>query len=277
MGQVPVTFQRAHFGLVTLHGKESLIAPALTRRWQARLSVSAGFDTDSLGTFSGEVERRLSPLDCALHKARQAVLLTGAEFGLGSEGSFGPGPWGFGVFNQELVVCVSAHSDWTVIGGHTAPVAVEECRYGDAGQQESFWQRLPDGQGVIVISGQRIAKGLQSRAEVIEQLALWHGEQVPGDARLMYDLRAHQSLIRRATLALAINNLLDRLDSHCEHCGRPGFWPDHPEPGLPCADCGGPTNSLRARRARCDGCGREQITAVDAVYADPATCPRCNP
>jgi hypothetical protein len=39
-----------------------------------------------------EVERTLSPLECARRKARIACEITGRDLGLGSEGSFGGGP-----------------------------------------------------------------------------------------------------------------------------------------------------------------------------------------
>jgi hypothetical protein len=273
----PGRFHQAHFGLLTLHGKESILAPALSERWQARLSHSQAFDTDSLGTFSGEVERRLSPVECALHKARLACELVGADFGLGSEGSFETAPWGFGVMNQELVACVPAEGDWHVVGYHVAPVAVGECRYGEREQQEHFWQHLPEGQGVMLIGEGRVAKGLRSQTEAMAQLTDWYGDRIPSDLRIAYDLRAHQSPVRREAIALAVANLLERLDSFCEHCHRPGFWPDQYETGLPCRDCDYPTNSLRARIARCEGCGLQQRFEVETPTADPATCPRCNP
>jgi hypothetical protein len=270
-------FQGAHFGLVTLHGKESLMAPVLAQRWQARLTHSSAFDTDGLGTFSGEVERRLSPLECALHKARLAVQLTDAEFGLGSEGSFGTAPWGFGVLNREVVACVPAKGDWFVVGFHTAPVAVAEYRYGDPAAWATFWEHLPADQGVMLVAEGHVAKGLCSEALARAILADWYGERIPADLRIAYDLRAHQSPLRRANIALALGNLLDRLDSACPQCERPGFWPDKRETGLPCHDCGFPTNSLRRLIACCERCGHQEFTSVEAISADPATCPRCNP
>lgn len=279
MGSIefPAHFTRAHFGLLSLHGKEQILAPALAQRWQARLSITQDFDTDSLGTFSGEVERRMSPLECALHKARLALALTGGEFGLGSEGSFGPSPWGFGVINQELIACVPARGEWCVVGCHAAPVAVGECCFGDADQQALFWQHLPEGQGVMLIGEGRVAKGLRTREQANCQLSDWYGAQIPPDLRIAYDLRAHQSPLRRETIALAANNLLERLDSRCPACTRPGFWPDKRETGLPCADCGCPTSSLKRRLACCDACGHQQSSAVEARYSDPTHCPRCNP
>lgn len=276
-GFIAPSFQGAHFGLLSLHDKASIIAPLLAERWQASLTNTTAFDTDSLGTFSGEVERRLSPLECALRKARLALELTGADFGLGSEGSFGLAPWGFGVLNQELVACVPAGADWVVVGCHASPVAVAECRYGDSDALAKFWQTLPEGQGVMLSGDGRVAKGLCSASEVQAHLAAWYGERIPPDVRIAYDLRAHQSPVRRGNIARAVINLLERLDNPCSHCGRPGFWPDHREIGLPCAECGAPTNSLLARIARCEGCGCQQAYPVEVQHADPASCPLCNP
>lgn len=266
-------FNGAHFGLVSLHDKASIIAPALAERWQARLTSSTAFDTDSLGTFSGEIERRLSPVECALDKARRALALTGAEFGLGSEGSFGPAPWGFGIFNQELVACVPAEGTWSVVGRHVTPVAVTECRYGDTRAVAQFWENLPAGQGVMLIGEGLVAKGILSKEAAMAQLAQWYGEKIPHDLRISYDLRAHQSPLRRVSIAHAVANLLERLASACEGCGQPGFWPDHHETGLPCGNCGCPTNSLRVRTSRCEGCGYQVSSMVEASLADPATCP----
>jgi hypothetical protein len=274
-------FHGAHFGLLSLHHKASIIAPLLAERWQARLTNSTAFDTDTLGTFSGEVERRLKPVECALHKARLALELTGADFGLGSEGSFGASPWGIGTHNQELVACVPAKGDWAVVGVYAAPFAADEYRYGETEAQQRFWQQLPAGQGVMAVaSGHkagRSVKGITTQAELEVQLAAHFVEQIPADLRITYDLRAHQSPQRRVHIARAAENLFARLACVCPDCARPGFWPDQTETGLPCAACGTPTHSLSARIAQCAGCGYQQRTAVAEALADPATCPWCNP
>jgi hypothetical protein len=62
--------------LLTKHDKAGMVAPALAPLGLEVLATD-GFDTDTLGTFSGEVERTLSPLECARRKARLACELTG--------------------------------------------------------------------------------------------------------------------------------------------------------------------------------------------------------
>lgn len=270
-------FHGARFGLVTRHGKESIMAPALAQRWQASLLHSTDFDTDSLGTFSGEIERRLSPLECAIHKARLAQTLTGAEYGLGSEGSFSSTLWGFGIVNRELIACVNATTELLVVGSHTALVGVAECCYGDTPARALFWRNLPQGQGVMLIGKKHIAKAVISEKEANAILRNWYGTAIPADVRIAYDLRAHQSPIRRANIALALENLMLRLESACHACGQVGFWPDHIETGLPCSACGFATENIRARIARCAGCGHEERNILPITHADPATCPMCNP
>lgn len=77
--------------LLTKHRKSQQLAPVLYDIGIELVEIDF-FDTDELGTFSGEIERKLSPKDCALIKAKKAVELTGLNVGLGSEGSFGGGP-----------------------------------------------------------------------------------------------------------------------------------------------------------------------------------------
>jgi hypothetical protein len=78
--------------IATIHGKESVVAPIMAQWFGLRLERADGIDTDALGTFSGEIERKGSMLDAARAKARLAIERTGARFGLGSEGAFGPHP-----------------------------------------------------------------------------------------------------------------------------------------------------------------------------------------
>lgn len=78
-------YERAEVALLTRHGKEKILAPSLAAGLEVRLLHTDGYDTDRLGTFSGEVPRTLSALACAQKKAELACELTGADIGLGSE------------------------------------------------------------------------------------------------------------------------------------------------------------------------------------------------
>jgi len=70
--------------------KEALLRPCYSKALNWQVVSTDAFDTDQLGTFSGETSRTLSPSDCAARKAHLACELTGLSMGLGSEGSLMP-------------------------------------------------------------------------------------------------------------------------------------------------------------------------------------------
>ena len=64
----PFHGQRA--AIATMHGGERVVGPALAQWFGLRLDRAEGVDTDTLGTFTGEIERQGSMLDAARAKAR---------------------------------------------------------------------------------------------------------------------------------------------------------------------------------------------------------------
>ncbi len=270
-------FQDATFALLTLHGKQHVIAPVLWRCLKARVLHTDAYDTDALGAFSGEIERALTAPDCAKKKAELACALTGHPIGLGSEGSFSPGPFGLTTFNEELVACVNIAAHWAVIGRSYQACSVRERQCQNAEELAAFITATPPDQGLIIKTQGRVSKGLYGDPAIHEQLHKWFGNTIQWPLLVTYDLRAHHCPERRARIAKATENLAERLLSACPSCGRPGFWPDEVLFGLPCGWCGTPTNAIMQRRALCQSCRYQQVFEVDEAYADPSHCPRCNP
>ena len=79
--------------LATMHGKERAIALPFSRALGLRVVLPSGLDTDTLGTFSGEVERNGTALKTCVRKACLSMAATGLPFGIANEGSFGPHPF----------------------------------------------------------------------------------------------------------------------------------------------------------------------------------------
>lgn len=270
-------FQDATFALLTLHGKQHVIAPVLWEHLKARILHTDAYDTDTLGTFSGEIERVSAPLDCAKKKAELACSLTGCAIGLGSEGSFSPGPFGLVTFNEELLACVNVAEHWTVVGRSYQPCTVREqqCQNGD--ELATFLGATPSGQGLILKAQGRLSKGLLGESEVAEQLRRWFGTTVQWPLTVSDDLRAHHCPERRERIARAAENLAERLLSACPNCRCPGFWPDEVRFGLPCRWCGTPTNAIMQRIVNCQSCQYQQLFDIEEEYAEPDNCPNCNP
>lgn len=270
-------FQDKTFALLTLHGKEKIIEPIFLEQLQVKIQLTQAFDTDSLGTFSGETERLLSPVDCAKKKAELASSLTGYPIGLGSEGSFHAGPFGLVTFNEELVACVDSENQWTVIGRsyQPCPVREQECRNAD--ELEKFINQTPLNQGLILKVHDYISKGLYEGTAIYQQLQQWFGDATKWPVTISYDLRAHHCPERRERIAKATQNLVERLLSACPNCKRPGFWPDEVRIGLACSSCGTPTNTVKQRIALCQYCTHQQLIENEEKFADPSSCPSCNP
>ena len=78
--------------IATKHGKEKVIAPIFEKELGVKCFVDLNFDTDQLGTFTGEVKRKDDPVTTARNKCLMAMELNNCDLAIASEGSFGQHP-----------------------------------------------------------------------------------------------------------------------------------------------------------------------------------------
>jgi len=98
-------FDNRKLVIATKHHKESVIATLFENELGVKCFVPNDFDTDLLGTFSGEIERKDSAVDTVKKKCLLAMEQTNCDLGIASEGSFGPHPILFmASANEELLV-----------------------------------------------------------------------------------------------------------------------------------------------------------------------------
>jgi hypothetical protein len=259
--------------MLTKHDKVRLIAPVLHQAMGIELIHTDGFDTDNLGSFAGEQPRIMTPAECALRKAALAAELTGEPLGLGSEGSFSPGPYGLGTYNLELLCCVNVNEGWQVTGRFYGPAAVQHWSIETLAQLETALSTVPSEQKLLLQQHAILHKGLSINDARLTGSTLL----ATGSLTLSYDLRAHCCPERQQHIVLAAQDLVARLQSQCPQCNTPGFWPDKAIPGLPCQDCDSPTSLTRLRQACCQRCHYTESQAVAQLYADAQYCPVCNP
>lgn len=271
--------------LLTRHRKATVIAPALATVGLEVCSTDA-YDTDKLGTFSGEVERTLSPLECARRKAHLACELTGLDIGLGSEGSFGGGPLpGLMNWDEELLVLVDVAHGLEIVAMASGPVHLAQFDVQSVAEVDGRLAEFSAEQGWILKLPGKIIKGLLGAGQVVDQLRAFDlvsddGQlraELQGTVSVEPDLRAMYCPQRRDTIARAAEQLVDRLASPCPQCGAPDFWQRDVERGLPCVWCGDPTELPRAFIRRCIRCSHESRTPAAEASADPGNCPQCNP
>jgi len=74
--------------IATKHQKEQVIAPILEEALGVHCVVAENFDTDTFGTFSGEIERENTPLATVRMKCLAAMSLMNIDLAGASEGYF---------------------------------------------------------------------------------------------------------------------------------------------------------------------------------------------
>jgi predicted RNA-binding Zn-ribbon protein involved in translation (DUF1610 family) len=278
-------FPDPRVAVATLHGKAEALAPALAPLGLELLAVAV--DTDALGTFSGEVERPGPAREVVIEKTRRGMAASGLRLGIATEASFGPDPLiGFLPFHHELLAFVDEfHGQVLVLesGGRdtnwqslavTTPAAAEPLLLACGFPEHAVLVRPNAGP-----PGLPVAKGLRDRGAVAAAIAAAAAHSADGQARIETDMRAHMNPMRMRRIATLGHQLAERLRSPCPACGAPGFGLHATLPGLPCAQCGTPTDLARAERHACAACGHaEERPRVDGRReADPGHCPECNP
>ena len=102
--------------IATKHKKEQVIAPLLEKELDVKCYVLDDFDTDVLGTFSGEIERTDDPITTVRKKCLMAMQLADADLAIANEGSFGPHPDMFFVSaDDEFLIFIDKTNQLEVI------------------------------------------------------------------------------------------------------------------------------------------------------------------
>jgi len=270
--------------LLTQHGKETLVGPLLQQALGCEVVRASGFDTDRLGTFSGEVPRLDGQLQTARRKARIGMDLLGLPLGMASEGAFVPDPFGGLLpWNIELWVWLDDRRQLEVVGMAQGPARHLQRTV----QSESELQRFateagfPEHQLTLHAAGlphAPVHKGLHSRAELQRSWAACKAQSPLGQVVAENDLRAFANPTRQAMIVRAAHDLIGKLASPCPACQRPGYSAQERQSGLPCRACGLPTRLAKALVWRCQGCQHTEVRAAgDATHADPSRCDHCNP
>ena len=270
--------------LLTQHGKERVIAPTLEPHLGCEVTLVTGYDTDQLGTFTRDTARPGTQREAAQRKARIGMELSGLPIGLASEGSFGPDPMtGMFQWNIELLVLIDDRFDSEIFAVAQGPAQSGHLLTDDWSALETFAREedFPKHQMVIRPDNQhdpRIRKGIADWQQLRQCFDDCRAQSANGQVFIETDLRAFANPTRMQRIQEAAANLLDRLQSPCPACQRPGYWVVEREAGLPCGICGTPTGIYRAEVRECPCCHhRERSPRLDLTVADPAYCPRCNP
>ena len=280
-------YRRRIASLTTKHAKECALAWPLSRGLGLSLLVPISIDTDALGTFTGEIPREGAPGEVARRKARLGMEATRLPLGLASEGSFGPHPlMPFLPSDFELLVFLDDEEGFTV----SEQIVTSETNYAQA--------RCVDPPAALAFAAQAhfpshslivrpaacpdpalIRKDVRHYAALLLAVRQAIEESPEKCALLETDMRAYANPTRMRLIRRLGARLARRLRTHCPACHCPGFGKVGAEPGLPCVNCGEPTEMTLWEIFGCPRCGttRRYPRADGSIAAQAQYCPACNP
>jgi hypothetical protein len=270
--------------LATRHGKERQLRAAFSDVLGWNISVAA-IDTDSFGTFTGDVPRSMSPRETALAKARRGAEALGLARGLGSEGTIGPHPGiPFVTAAHEIIAFVDRDEGFELVESvvSTDVLAVSEPWTPELSLEELGGRAGLPAHGLIVrtvgSSLAKIHKGLTTLEGLRQAIAECQSSDPGAQIQVESDFRAMMSPTRQAVIETCAWKLANRLARLCPECSCPGWGLVGYEYGATCGGCGAPSSDVAS--ADIEGCARCDYRVVaprPVVQVNPAQCDVCNP
>lgn len=277
-------FKNRRLVIATKHEKEKIIAPLLKDALGVLCFVQEDFDTDKLGTFTGEIERKLDPITTARQKCLMAMKLSNCDLGIASEGSFGAHPSiFFAPADDEFLIFIDAKNNLEIIARE---LSMETNFNGsEIANQAALLEfaelvKFPS-HGLILrkskTDNSTVIKGISDVNQLKESF-----KKLIEDVDSIYaetDMRAMYNPSRMAVIELATKKLVDKINSFCPQCSTPGFGITTVKKGLKCSRCGLPTNSTLSFIHCCEKCNftKEELHPHKKTTENPMHCDHCNP
>ena len=246
-------FQNRKLLIATKHQKENVIAPILERELGVSCFTDEAFDTDTLGTFTGEVERELDPVSTAREKCLRAMKQNNCDLGVASEGSFGPHPTMFFVSaDDEFMIFIDTQNNVEVLVRELSTVTnFNGKKINNEKEMFEFAEQVgfPD-HGLILRKSKEESTDIYKGIADIETLKRVF-EDLYSKYNSVYaetDMRAMYNPTRMTVIGMATEKLVQKIKSTCPNCMMPGFGITDARRGLECSLCGLPTLSIYKRR-----------------------------
>lgn len=270
--------------IATKHSKETVIEPLFSSEFNSDCFTSIDFDTDVLGTFSGEIPRNDSALNTLRAKCELGYKTSNCDLVIASEGSFGPHPTiGFGLADQELVMLKDFKNDLEIVAyeisfdtnfnGKLITNLVDLADFAKAANFPSH--------GLILRESETDTKQIHKGIVTYDELESTFSDlmkQFPS-VYVETDMRANFNPMRMKVIKKATLNLIKKIKNLCPSCKIPGFDIVKVNSGLPCENCHLPTRSTLSHTYQCAKCHYiEEVKYPRGIkFEDPTFCDNCNP
>ncbi|WP_338780207.1 DUF6671 family protein [Metabacillus sp. FJAT-52054] len=269
----------------TMHRKEEIAVPVFAEL-QISLRVPQNINTDELGTFTGETERKQPPLETARLKAKLGMKRLGLPYGLASEGSFGPCRF-FPFVGEDCeiflwideILGIEIHEQVISTATNFSSATVSSLE-----TAETFLKKADFPSHSLIIRPNQMTepvfyKGICGRKELDEAIAECTAISKDQLAMIQTDMRAHHNPMRQKVIHEAARKLVKRMGSLCPECGCPGWGVSKTVAGLPCELCHIPTAMVKEEIFSCKACtySRTEKRSDGKTEAGAMYCVICNP
>ena len=277
-------FEGRYLVIATKHNKEKVIAPILERELGVKCFVPVNLDTDALGTFTGEVERKDDPITTARKKCLLAMELENCDMAIASEGSFGLHPSIFFAYaDDEFLLFIDKKNNLEII---VRELSLETNFNGSVitnkKELDEFAEKIKfPSHGLIIRKADtdfsEIEKGITNKNKLIETYN--HFAKLYGSVYVETDMRAMYNPTRMTVIETATVKLANKINTLCPDCNTPGFGITAAKQGLPCELCHFPTRSTLSYIYICQKCSysKEEKYPNEKYFEDPMYCDICNP
>jgi len=270
--------------IATKHEKEKIIGPIFEKELGVTFFTPENLNTDLLGTFTGEVERKFDPITIARQKCEMAIQLTNADLAIASEGSFGPHPSIFFVnADEEILLFIDKKNKLEIIVKElSTSTNFNASSIKNLRELKIFADKVGFPSHALILRPSKehlnfIFKGIRSWVKLIEayNYLINHYDTVYVET----DMRSMYNPTRRGVIQIATNKLVDKIKTTCPTCNTPGFGITGVKEGLPCSICKAPTRSVLSHIYTCQKCNHEYCKdyPYDKIEEDPMYCDQCNP
>lgn len=282
------TYQDTCIIIPTKHAKSIAIAPPFWNHLQADI-LEYYIDTDKLGSFSGEVERKENAIQCARSKCQWALELLGekVERCIASEGSFGPHihiP--FLPCDHEVLYFIDRKLGFHLHMSHITEKTNYQMK--SLGSLEELHQFTDTSQfpshALIIRPNNRsnsdiIFKGIQDLSTLEQAFEQSRNASIDGKVWVETDMRAQFNPSRMAAIGELADKMARRLATSCPSCNAPGWGIINTKKGLNCEHCHQETAMVSHEIYGCVLCDHTEILPrADGMKTAPQMhCGKCNP
>ena len=277
-------FEGRNLLIATKHQKERVITPLFHTEFGVHCFTSYVFDTDSLGTFSGEIDRKEDALTTLRNKCILASSAINCDLVVASEGSFGAHPTiFFAQANEELIMLKDFKNNLEIVARE---ISMDTNFNGQKVENEAeliaFSKKVNfPSHGIILKPSEKnyskILKGI-----VFEEILIANFYDLKNEFGTVYaetDMRALFNPTRMKVIEMAAQKLIKKIKKLCPNCKTPGFDIVAANAGLPCENCSLPTKSTLSYLYQCKKCEykEEQLYPRGIQFEEPTYCDNCNP